>query len=215
MNLADFRQRVRTLTDVHATELLTDVEIDALVNEAYHEVLDTAQWPFLRGQVEVQTAPHVPTYYLTSEPRSVLGAVVRGSQGRVLTRDPSFPSVEVGSATNVPTRYSIQGNALTLYPTPNVAEVVELAVTWEGQTLAGTDQPVFSTEYHPLLAYRAAIKVLSREGEESSRVNAYAQEYDVLLSRMVARYTRSHDQAAFVIGGDGDARRRPRPYGGA
>lgn len=44
--------------------------------------------------------------------------------------------------------------------------------------------PVFSAEFHQILAYRTAIKVLGFESDDSNRTELYTNEYGVLLAAM-------------------------------
>lgn len=59
--------------------------------------------------------------------------------------------------------------------------------TWNGNTTLDFDgeSPVFSSFYHPLLAYRAAIKVLGFEADDSNRSTMYQNEYQALYAQMV------------------------------
>lgn len=50
------------------------------------------------------------------------------------------------------------------------------------------DYPAFNAQFHPLLAYRVAIKVLAMEGDTSPRTNLYASEYESLFADMVVFY---------------------------
>jgi hypothetical protein len=59
--------------------------------------------------------------------------------------------------------------------------------TWNANTTLDSDgeSPVFSEFYHPLLAYRAAMKVLGFEADDSPRSTMYQNEYQALYTQMV------------------------------
>ena len=107
MNLSQIQARVRELTDVYSTDLISDDLLKAWVNEAYNEITVSQIWPW-----------------------------------------------------------------------------VESVVPLDGPS----DEPVFDEIFHPALAYRAAIRVLSQQGDATERAEAYGQEYSVLYQRLVELY---------------------------
>lgn len=62
-------------------------------------------------------------------------------------------------------------------------------VPWSYAALVnGADSPAFAAEFHPILAYRVAVKVLSMEADDSPRIRVFSSEYDRLLSDMAVAY---------------------------
>ena len=51
-------------------------------------------------------------------------------------------------------------------------------------TLGDTDQPAFPAEFHPVLAYRVAIKVLEFEADDTKRAEFYQKEFEALVAAM-------------------------------
>jgi hypothetical protein len=52
----------------------------------------------------------------------------------------------------------------------------------------GTDTPVFVEEFHAVLSYRSAVKVLAFVSDDTPRQEAYAQEYEILVKDMESYY---------------------------
>jgi hypothetical protein len=53
---------------------------------------------------------------------------------------------------------------------------------------AGTDVPVFDEEFHAVLAYRAAVKVLAFVSDDTPRAQTYLEEYNALVRDMESQY---------------------------
>jgi hypothetical protein len=47
VNLASLRDRARALSGIRLQTLRSDEQIDVVINEAYQEVINLSQWPFL------------------------------------------------------------------------------------------------------------------------------------------------------------------------
>jgi hypothetical protein len=58
--------------------------------------------------------------------------------------------------------------------------------SWAGlvTTLTGLTSPAFPDEFHPVLAYRVAIKVLDFEADDTKRGEFYQKEYEALVAAM-------------------------------
>lgn len=85
---------------------------------------------------------------------------------------------------------------------------------WEVATLVtGTDTPTFDDQFHAILAYRTAVKVLATQADETKRAEAYANEYSALLAAMVRFYFPK--VAAGAVGNRGQIRQQVRDLAGA
>lgn len=63
-----------------------------------------------------------------------------------------------------------------------------------------TSSPVFDSQFHVALAYRAAVKVLAFVSDDTNRSDFYMQEYAALLDGMVTLYELDHGTTTFQIG---------------
>jgi hypothetical protein len=50
------------------------------------------------------------------------------------------------------------------------------------------DEPVFDEIFHPVLAYRAAVRILQQQGDATERAESFGQEFGLLVQRMVELY---------------------------
>lgn len=86
--------------------------------------------------------------------------------------------------------------------------------SWAAVTLTtGTDTPTFDSQFHAILAYRTAVKVLSTQADETKRSEAYAAEYSALLAAMVRFYFPK--VATGAVGNRGQIRQQVRDLAGA
>jgi hypothetical protein len=186
--------------------LRSDEQIDAVINEAYQEVISLSQWSFLRASQQVVIASGVnsfetPTGY--SEVTSISYTNDGGNSVRLQSttideidrlRDEEGPE---------PFLYArVTDREFVIWPTPNAS----ITFTTRGkQTVemlsSDSDEPVFDEQFHPMLAYRAASRMLAEEGDDSGRAEFYQQEANTFFARMQQFYTRTPDSSFFVMGG--------------
>lgn len=72
------------------------------------------------------------------------------------------------------------------------------------QLTTGTDTPTFDAQFHAILAYRAAVKVLASQSDDTKRGEAYGAEYAGLLAAMQQEYFPK--TAAATVGNRGQLR---------
>ena len=206
MNLSSLRDRARALSGIRLQTLRSDEQIDAVINEAYQEVISLSQWSFLRASQQVVIASGVnsfetPTGY--SEVTSISYTNDGGNSVRLQSttideidrlRDEEGPE---------PFLYArVTDREFVIWPTPNAS----ITFTTRGkQTVemlsSDSDEPVFDEQFHPMLAYRAASRMLAEEGDDSGRAEFYQQEANTFFARMQQFYTRTPDSSFFVMGG--------------
>lgn len=216
MNLSDIRDRVRALTGIRLDTLRSNDQIDAVINESYHEVINLSSWPFL---VSSQTASVVsgqetfqtPTGF--SEVTSVYFEESSGAKTRLQqTTVEELDTME--DQGGLPFFYARRNeNTFELWPTPDVALTFNIRGKLAVNNLsADSSEPVFAEQFHPILAYRSASKILAEEADESNRSELYQNEAGAIFARMQQFYTRSPDKGLFVMGGAGKRRRHLDAY---
>lgn len=205
MNLGTLRDRVRSLTGIRLQDIRSDEQIDTVINETYQEVVESTNWPFLRSETTVSVAGgteefSTPAGY--SEVNSVtysdsVGNFVRLNQ-TTLDEIDLIDQDEEGD----PVYYArINEDTFRLWPVPDSA----LTLTIRGKETvpalsADNSSPVFAEQFHPILGYRAASRILAEEGDDSGRSQFYQNEANNFYSRMLQFYTRSTDTRMFVMG---------------
>ena len=61
--------------------------------------------------------------------------------------------------------------------------------SWSPTTLSsGSDTPSFDSQFHQILAYRVAAKVLGSQADDTQRLELYVREYEILLAAMRQYY---------------------------
>lgn len=208
MNLAALRRRTRRLSGMHSPDLLPDADLDDLVNEVYLDALSVEDWPFLRDEQTVPLVAGTSTYTLTPPLRTVASALVGGERlwPTVTTEMEREPAGRDGE----PVAYArTKPDELVVYPTPDAPGTISLVGQKAPTPLeADTDEPGFDSDFHVLLAYEAAARLLIEEGDDSGRVEGYQRESGAKMESMRTRYLRSHDAGLFVMGGRATRRRR-------
>lgn len=194
MNLAALRSRVRKLSGILLTELLSDTELDQVVNESYRHITTLADWSFVEAKQDLSTAVGVSVYTLgppVATPRSVsyksgaLRGLLRLRSSEELDRYPAHESADAA-----PWAWAVETDqAIRLHPTPDAIYALRVRGIERVNALsADTDLPAFSEEYHPVIALDTAARVLEEEGDDSGRADRYRAEAVSYLLRMGRRY---------------------------
>lgn len=215
MNLGSLRDRARALSGIRLQTLRSDEQVDEVINEAYQEVINLSQWPFLRASQQVNLPAGVNSFE-TPVGFSEVVSVSYTNDGGDTVRLQSTVVDEIDRLRDEdsaePFLYArVNDKEFLVWPTPNI----NLTLTVRGkQTVerlrSDGDMPVFDDQFHPMLAYRAASRMLAEEGDDSGRAEFYQQEANVFFARMQQFYTRTPDSSFFVMGGR--RRRRANEY---
>ena len=205
-NLAQLRRLVRDLTGVFDVSV-PDVMVDMMINDAYNELAVGRDWDWLEANVEVA----IPTFTagkhtitLTNGTRRVLDAYLVFDSGDVrrMVQVPTLADIETWDD-NI--KYDVTtAGVLTFAPEQTTDGVVRVRYLTANVSLAsGTDVPAFLGQFHKILAYRAATKLLSMTSPEDPKIAYYLAEYQSMFESMLALYELDHDTNVIQMGGDG------------
>jgi len=205
VNLQDLVDRTRSLSGIRLQSIRSDEQIAELVNEAYEEIIGLHPWPFLRATETVAVGADQESLVLPTVFRYI-SAVIAGE--RRLKQTTLDEIDELGPETGEPHFYArIDDRTIRLYPTTQEP----LAVTVRGQLsfdrLSGSREPEFVAQFHPILAYRAANRVLAEEGDDSGRSQSYQSDAANYLKRMEEYYLGTGDIGLIRIGSQRQGRR--------
>jgi hypothetical protein len=206
VNLAALRDRARALSGIRLQSLRSDEQIDIVINEAYQEVINLSQWPFLRSSQQVNL-PSGTSSFETPIGFSEVMSVAYTNDGGNSVRLQSTVVDEIDrlreEESAEPFLYArVNDKEFVVWPTPNVNITLTIRGKQTVESLAkDSDTPVFNDQFHPMLAYRAASRMLAEEGDDSGRAEFYQQEANVFFARMQQFYTRTPDSSYFVLGG--------------
>lgn len=212
MNRSEIRDRVRSLTGIRLETLRSDENIDAVINEAYQEVLNLETWPFLSQETTVSVASGANSFTTPSgfaEVNSVTYSSPVDMQTRM--RQTTLDELDLLDQNEAgdPEFYARVDDAdFRFWPKSSYA----LTFTVRGkQSVSGlaadSSEPIFASQFHPVLAYRASSRILAEEGDDSGRSEFYQLEANTFFSRMQQFYLRSADRGLIVMG----SRRRRHP----
>jgi hypothetical protein len=217
MNLAALRTRVRSLTSILSTTILTDAELDAFINEAQTLLCLAADWPFLVHTAEATTTVSVDTVSLTLPAgrtaqrvidvyaRSEVGAkpwqLFERAQPRIQEENTAYPrDYEWDSATNT----------LTLYPIPSDPFIVTARVVLDPTTMVlSTDVPLIPASFRHGIAYMASALILEREADNTGRIQSYERRVSEVIDEM-KRLLLASSRPTLNIGGRIGRRRSAR-----
>lgn len=206
MNLSALRDRARALSGIRLQTLRGDEQVDAVINEAYQEVIGLSQWPFLRASQQINLASgtnsfETPTGY--SEVTSISYTNDGGDSVRLQSTTVDEIDRLRDDETAEPFLYArVTDREFVVWPTPNINLTLSIRGKQTVESLSGdSDTPVFDEQFHPMLAYRAASRMLAEEGDDSGRAEFYQQEANTFFARMQQFYTRTPDASFFVMGG--------------
>ncbi len=209
MNLTALRAHVRTLTGIPSTTILSDADLTIFLNEAYNEIIRDADWPFMRTETTLNLAAGVAEYTVPNVVEGTIASIVSLSndtnrrqlrpRNRYSTDDSPGPV-----ATGYPYEYSAwTAGKIMFFPTPDQAETLTIRHFFQtlNELSSGTDQPVFDSRFHTVVAYGAAVKVLIREGDETERRTYYQAQFLQGLDQMKGFYLQERDRSIFRLGG--------------
>ena len=206
MNLGTLRDRARALSGIRLQTLRSDEQIDVSINEAYQEVINLSQWPFLRASQQVNLPAGTSTFESPTGFSEVV-SISYTNDGGDTVRLQSTVIDEIDrlreEESAEPFLYArVTDKEFVVWPTPNV----NLTLTIRGKATVeplrrDSDTPVFDAQFAPMLAYRAASRMLAEEGDDSGRAEFYQQEANVFFARMQQFYTRQPDSSFFIMGG--------------
>jgi hypothetical protein len=214
VNLGSLRERARALSGIRLQTIRSDEQVDEVINESYQEVVGLSQWPFLRSSEIVSVAKGVESFETPTGFSEVSSVTYQDELGNGMRlRQTTLDELDRldADAEGEPSFYArINDRLFQLWPIPEKA--IELTIRGKASVQplrADGDLPVFDDQFHVIVAYRAASKMLAEEGDDSGRAEMYQNEASLLYARMQQFYNRTTDVGMFVMGG----RRRQHVHG--
>ena len=214
MNLSALRDRARALSGIRLQSLRSDEQVDVVINEAYQEIIGLSQWPFLRASQQINL-PSGTNDFETPNGYSEVTSISYTNNGGDSVRLQPTTIDEIDRLRDEdgpePFLYArVTDREFVVWPNPTANITLTIRGKQTVTSLTGdSDSPVFDEQFHPMLAYRAASKMLAEEGDDSGRNELYQNEASLIFSRMQQFYNRTSDVGMFVMGG----RRRRRAHG--
>jgi len=204
MTLSDLRSYVRDLTGVYSTDILPDALLDRWLAEAYTEVNRFEDWPWMSSSASGTIATGATTVTLTNSSGRIKEFAVTYPDGTVIQMIPRKGLIQTVEDDDEDYFYDVDSSGnlvLSKAFDSNVTYKVTFLKT--GPSLSGSGQAsAIPAEFEPLLAYRAAVKVLNSQADDSGRAAVYAQEYAAMLSALQTDTITDDDLGPIQIGGE-------------
>lgn len=211
MNLSDLVARTRSLSGIRLEALRSDEQIEQVVNESYQEILGLYPWPFLKGTATVSVAAEAQTFTVPVTFRWMTGVVLESSGDQTRLKQTTLDQIDEWDKDEVgDTEYyaRVTDRQIRLWPAPEAAATLTVRGQLEFASLsAPSDSPQFAEQFHPVIAYRAAVRLLQEEGDDSGRSEAYQFDAASYLGRMEKFYMGSGDIGIIRMGSQRERRR--------
>ena len=213
--LTDLVGNVRYLIGNY-TKALPDAAIVSWLNDAYTELAQDKDWPWLEqtATTDFNVSAGSTTQALPNGTRRVLGVYFLGGNYDGVPDQwlaaPHLLDIEEYAPRTV---YDIADDGILRWA-PELSEAGVLRVQYVrniSPLSSGTDQPLFAVRFRPILAYRAAMRYASMNGEKD-RVQTFQSEYQSMYEQMVNEYLLDHDTNPLQLGSEGLETRRYLPW---
>lgn len=202
------------------TTLWSNGDIDAAIQQAYLDILESEDWTFLNAEETIATVIGTAEYALPTL-KTVQGVAVLTGGKRGDLRSRSLASMderhfEDYASNGFPQEYTFNDDrsGIIVHPTPDAVYTLNVRGRALVPSLSGNDAnvPIFDAEFHHVISLAAAIDVLEQEGDDSERSQNYLARADTILGRMFDRYQLDHDESKIQMGGRRDRHRARRFY---
>jgi hypothetical protein len=204
MTLSDLRSYVRDLTGVYSTDILPDALLDRWLAEAYTEVNRVEDWPWMSSSASGTLAVGATTITLATSAGRIKEFAVTYPDGTLIQMIPSKGLIPTVDEDDEDYFYDVDSSGNIL-----ISKAFDSNVTYKvtflktGPSLSGSGQAsAIPAEFEPLLAYRAAVKVLNAQADDSGRAAVYAQEYENMVEALRSDTIIDDDLGPIQIGGE-------------
>lgn len=207
MDLAVLRTRVRSLTSILSTSVLSDSELDAFVSEAHNLICLAADWPFLVHTVSVtiptgasEVIVPLPVGRTAHRVVDVFGQTDVGSKPWQLF-ERAQPTIVENDGGTYPREFEWvpATDTLRVFPTPSRSIILRVRVVLDPTPLVSSpDEPLIPPPYHHGIAYLAAALILEREADTTGRVEAYQQRAGGVIQEMRRQFLTSSRVTAMI-----------------
>lgn len=203
MTLAELVTYVRDLTGVYSTDILSDSLISRWLQESYTEFNLARDWPWLELVESGTLATGDTEVVLPSGSNRVREITVQYPNG-VLYQVPSRVGLLQTVDGDDDLMYDVSTSGVVTF-----TKALEEDVTYQILYLRAT--PTLATSgkaslipdaFEGLLSYRAAVKVLNFQADDSGRADAFLQEFASILDSLESEVLVDTDLGPIQIGGE-------------
>ena len=216
MNRSALTLHVRDLTGIISADVVSDTLIHTWLNEAYNEVARERDWDWLE-ETHTGAVPAavngIHTVNLSNGTRRVLSAYIISPNGDT-DEMTQYPELDGIMPDDSGVRYDVNfAGVFKFTPEQDVNKTLKIRYSRTNVSLAsGTDEPVFDSQFHVALAYRAAVKALAFVSDDTTRAEYYMAEFSNLIEGMYGLYELDKDNRPFQLRENGVDTTRNFPW---
>lgn len=203
MTLAELRAYVRDLTGVYSTDILSDALVDRWLQESYTEFNLARDWPWLNQILSATLPAGGDTISLMGGSSKIKEFTIQYPNG-VLYQVPSRVGLLQTVDGDDDIMYDVDTNGVITL-SKAVEEEVAVKVLCVSNTVSlqtSGKASMIPDAFEGLLAYRAAVKVLNFQADDSKRSQFFIQEFLVMLDSLESEVILDMDMGPIQIGGE-------------
>lgn len=203
MTLAELRAYVRDLTGIYSTDLLPDTLLNRWLQEAYTELNRDKDWPWVIDITSGTAAKGGTQIPLPSSSGRVKEVVIKYANGEMY-QIPSRRSLVQSEQGDDGFFYDHDHNNAHITLSKPLDDTVTYYVNYMKDVAAlatSSKASLIPDEFEAILAYRAAIKVLNSQADDSKRAQAYGMEYAALKDALETEVIVDEDLGPIQIAG--------------
>lgn len=212
--LAQLRRFTKDLSGMYDGSV-SDAMISVFINDSYQELASSRDWDWLETTVEVAVpvfASNKHTINLASGTRRVLDAYIVAPEG-TLKPMVQVPTLNAVSEWDNSVKYDVTASGVFSFgPEQDTGYTVRIRYSGANTNMGENDAPSFDARFHRILAYRAAVKILSITAPQDPRIAVYGAEYQSMFDSMVSFYELDHDTNVIQLGSEGNNYRSYVPW---
>jgi len=217
MNLTALITRVRSLTSILSTSVLSDAEITDFINEAHNLLCLSADWPFLVHTTSATLSSGDDTVVLTlpsgRAAQRILDVFAQTETGQKPWQmfERAQPMIqETPEAYPREFAWDATTDTLTVYPAPSRSFELRVRRVLDPVGMnAGSDEPLIPSAFRHGIAYMASALILEREADTTGRSAAYQTRAAGTVEEM-RRLLLTSSRPTFTLGGRTSHRRNAR-----
>jgi len=195
MNFLEMQQDVLArLDEKENTELQASVK--TWLNQAYQDVCNRYNWPFLEAQFTLSTVDGTESYGLTgTNVKKIYDVIYTDSGGDKHRLQPMTLDVfkklytgETQTSSGTPDYYYIWNDNIYLYPIPDYSGTDNLLInyyTYPNYMTNDTDEPLIPLPYHEVLVLGACVRARQYNDESTPEAELIRREYEEKILHMI------------------------------
>jgi hypothetical protein len=186
---------ISTEVQARGFDYLSSTRLGYFVNEAYHELCDSEDWPFLITTATAQSGSSTVSLADLRSIESVFDTANKANVKPIDRRDLTEITTDLTTVGVPQWYYMLSDTTFKVYPVGGTLTVNYYKAATD---LTGTDTPIIPTRWHRLIVDGACLRA-SKDADDYPDRTALQQAYDRDLTLMRATIlNKNHDEPKFI-----------------